>query len=315
LESEEKPLNKKSKLTLTAAAITLIVTALGISIYYLHGSIPQTSASLIPQGNPPQAQLKITGSISAEKILTIADLTQMPITNVTSNITGETATYVGVTITQLLNSTGASWDTGAVQVIASDGFGRTITTYQAYNSTMYVGKEFILAYAKDGQWITDSSEGPLKLITPGLADNYNIKCVAELNLQPWVLSVNGSVSHPLILTGGNITDYEVKTVNAVFAPGGDPQRTSDWTGVTLSSLLQASGVSSDAAKVTITAVDGYSKTFTVQQVQDTGMLIGYQENGEYLSPDGGQPFRLVIPTDEFKWGQYWVRWVSDITVS
>jgi DMSO/TMAO reductase YedYZ molybdopterin-dependent catalytic subunit len=119
----------------------------------------------------------------------------------------------------------------------------------------------------------------------------------------------------LVLTGSNITNYEVKTVTAAFAPGGEPQRTSDWTGVTLSSILQASGVSSGATKITVTAIDGYSREYTLAQVDSLGILVGYQENGAYLTNEDGRPFRLFVPAEDFKWGQNWVRWVSEIVVS
>lgn len=296
------------------AAVAIIVIAITASIYCLNGN-NNPANPLLPSGNPPAAQLKITGDIATEKTHSISDLAQMPLTTVTHTIKGETATYIGVSITQLLNETGASWDAGFINVIAGDGFKRTINTYQAFNSTQYSGSEFILAFVKDGQWITDSAEGPLKLIVPGLESNYNVKSVAEINLNPWTITVNGTVTNPLVLTGSNITNYEVKTVNAPFAPGAEPQRTSDWTGVTLQSILQASGVSSSATKITFTAIDGYSREFTLAQVQSTGMLMGYQENGAYLSPDDGAPFRLFVPTEEFKWGQNWVRWVVEITVS
>ncbi len=309
-------MNKKGKIALTAViAIAVIIVALVSVIYYLPSSPAKTGNLALPSGEPPSVQLKITGDIAAEKTLMISDLTQMPLTTVTYTIKGDTATYIGVTATQLLNSTGASWDAGLVNVISSDGYMNTINTYQAYNSTQYPGSEFILAFTKNGQWITDDVEGPLKFIAPGLTSNYNIKSVSEINLQPWTISVNGEVANRMTLTGSNITNYESKTVTASFAPGGEAQRTSDWTGITLSSILEASGVSSSATKVTVSAVDGYSREFTIEQVQSTGMLIGYKENGVYLSPDGGQPYRLVIPSDEFKWGQNWVRWVSEITVS
>jgi DMSO/TMAO reductase YedYZ molybdopterin-dependent catalytic subunit len=316
LESEEKNLNKTTKIALTAVLIAIIVIAVGASIYVLTGNNnPNTTNPDLPSGSPPQAELKITGDIAAEKTLSISDLTQMPLMKVTATIKDETATYLGVTVTELLNETGSSWDAGFINVVAADGFHRTITTYQAFNSSQYEGSEFILAVAKDGQWMTDTSEGPLKLIVPGLESNFNVKSVAEFNLQPWTVTVNGSVANPIVLTGSNITAYEVKTVNAAFVPGGEPQRTSDWTGVTVQSVLDACGVSSGTTKITVTAIDGYSREFTLAQVQSTGMLIGYQENGVYLSPDGGAPFRLFVPTEELKWGQNWVRWVSEITVS
>jgi DMSO/TMAO reductase YedYZ molybdopterin-dependent catalytic subunit len=315
LELEEKKLNKTTKIALTAVIIVVIVVALSAAFFYLpQNSSPATNPDL-PAGNPPQTELKISGDVAAEKTLSMSDLTAMPLVSVTATIKDETATYLGVTVTQLLNETDASWSAGFINVIAADGFKRTINTYQAYNSTQYEGNEFILAVAKDGQWMTDTAEGPLKLIVPGLASNFNVKSVAEINLEPWTITVNGSVAHPLVLTGDNIADYEVKTVNAAFAPGGEPQRTSDWTGVSVQSVLDACGVSSGATKITVTAIDGYSREFTLAQVQSTGMLIGYQENGVYLSPDGGAPFRLFVPTEEFKWGQNWVRWMAEITVS
>lgn len=239
----------------------------------------------------------------------------MPLTNVTCTINGETATYLGVAMTELLNQTDASWDAGIINIIAADSHQCTIDTYQAYNSTEYVGKDFIVAFAKNGQWLTDSTDGPLQFIAPGLTPNYNIKNVAEINLEPWIVTINGNVTNPMTLTGANITRYEVKTVQATFAPGGEAQRTSDWTGVTLQSILDDCGVSSDASKITVSAVDDYSRSFLLDTVERTSMMLGYQENGTYLSPEDGQPFRLVIPLEEFKWGQNWVRWVTEITVS
>jgi DMSO/TMAO reductase YedYZ molybdopterin-dependent catalytic subunit len=306
-------MNSIQKIVLAAATLAVIIFALIASIYYLAGAPAQSN--LLPSGEPPQVQLKITGDLAAEKSLTIKDLSAMPLTSVTHTIKGETADYVGVTILNLLNKTGASWDAGLINVISTDGFNKTLNLYQAYNSTQYAGSEIILAFVKDGKYITDTKEGPLKLITPGLTSAYNVKSVAEINLQPWTISVTGAVSNPMVLTSGNITNYETKTVQAALAPGGEPQRTSAWTGTSLWSILQASGISSGASKVTVTAIDGYSREYTVAQVKDLGLLIGYQENGAYLSPVNGQPYRLVVPTEDFKWGQFWVRWVSQVTVS
>jgi DMSO/TMAO reductase YedYZ molybdopterin-dependent catalytic subunit len=301
--------NNKQKIAFSAATITIIVIVLSASLIYLTGTHAQ--ANSLPAGQPPQAQLKITGDVQAEEPLTIQDLAQMPLTNVAIAIESENASYVGITMLELLNRT-AAWDAGLINVIASDGSNQSFNTYQALNSTEYVGNEIILAFAKDGKWITDNTEGPLKLITPGLAGN--VKNVVEISLQPWTINITGT-TNPLALTGSDIANFEAKTVQAAFAPGGEPQRTSNWTGVSLYSILQSGGIPAGASKVTVTAIDGYSRNFTVQQVLDTGMLVGFKENGQYLTPNGGQPYRLFIPTEDFKWGQYWVRWVCEITVS
>jgi DMSO/TMAO reductase YedYZ molybdopterin-dependent catalytic subunit len=302
-------MNKQNKITLGILAVAIIAVALAASIYFASNTSNGSSIKL-PAGNPPAGELKLTGDISTQKSLTVSDLTGMPLTNITTNIGGETATYVGVSITELLNQTGASWDAGTLNIIGAENY--SLTTYQALNSTDYVSEEYILAFAKNGEWLTSSTNGPFMLVAPGLTQASGVQ---EINLQPWIVQVDGKVANQLTLTGTNITAYTVKTIEAAFAPGGEPQRTSNWTGVTLSSILEAAGVSSNASKVTVTAIDGYSKQFTISQVESTGMMIGFQENDGYLSPGGGQPYRLVIPTNEFKWGQYWVRWVSEITVT
>lgn len=307
-------MNKNSKIALSVITIFIIIFAAVAAIYYLPGNFAQPGSISLPTGNPPTTEIEIINN-SAEKKLSISDLKQMALTTVTHTIKGETATYIGVTLTELLNKTDAPWDTGFIDIIAGDGYKVTINTYQSYNSTQYPGSEFILAFTKNGQWITDETEGPLKFIAPGLTSNYNIKCVAEIKLKPWTVTINGEVTDSAVIIGNNLTNYEVKTVTAAFAPGGEAQRTSDWTGITVSSILDSVGVSSSATKISVAAIDGYTREFTLDQVQSTGMLLGYQENGEPLSPVDGQPYRLIVPTEEFKWGQNWVRWVSEITIS
>jgi DMSO/TMAO reductase YedYZ molybdopterin-dependent catalytic subunit len=292
------------------AAATIIV-ALGASTYYL--SATQTQ-SLVPSGNPPQTQLKISGDVALEKSLTIADLTKMPQTKVAATVKGETATFSGVSMLELLSQTGASWDAGYINVKAAD-YNVTISTYQAYNSTTQNNltqkpQPIILAFAKNGKWITDS-QGPLELIASG----YNVKNVNEINLQPWTINLTGAVSNPTTLTSSKLSSYGEKTVTGPFKPGDGDLRTSDWTGVSLWSILQASGIQTGATKVSVTAIDGYTRTFTVGQVQEAGMLVGYKENGAYIARGEGLPYRLMIPTDDLKWGQDWVKWVAQISVS
>ena len=269
-------MNKNKKITLSAVVIAVVLIALA-STYYITQS-PAKGANLLPSGQPPQAQITVTGDIPTQKTVTVKEISQMPLTNVTSTIKGETANYVGVTLLTLLNKAGASWDTGTITIIGSGNYNKTINFYQAYNSTQYPGSEVIVAIVKDGKWITDTSEGPFKLITPGFASSYNVKSIQEINLQPWTINLTGTNS-PMVLVGSNITHFETKTVTAAFAPGGEPQRTSNWTGVSLWSILQAGGIPAGASKVTVTAVDGYSRDYTVAQVQSLGMLIGTQENG------------------------------------
>jgi hypothetical protein len=123
-------LNKNKKIIFTSAAIAVIVVAVAAS-YYVTIPTQTTQNSLLPTGEPPQWQIRVTGDGASEKTLTIKNLSQMPLSNVTQTIKGETANYVGVTLLEVLNRTGASWDSGLINVAASDGFNKTLNIYQA----------------------------------------------------------------------------------------------------------------------------------------------------------------------------------------
>ena len=305
-------MDKNKKIVLSIVVIAIIAIS-GASTYFLTG-LPATQTNLLPSGQPPQGQITVTGDISTPATLTVQDLSAMPLANVTVTIKGETATYVGVTLLELLNKTDASWDTGFITAIGSDGYNKTINFYQAYNSTQYPDMEIILALAENGKWIPGTSDGPFKLIAPGFAPAYDVYSVTEINLQPWTISITGTINQ-MTLIGSNITEYGTQTVQADFAPGGQPQITANWTGVSLWNILQAGGIPLGASNVTVTGIDGYSQQFTPSEVQSIGMLIGYQENGQYLTPSMGQPYRLILPTEDYKWGRYWVGWIAQVTVS
>ena len=305
-------MNKTRKIVVFTISVMIIIL-LGASIYYL--TVNSTASPTLPAGTSPQGELKITGDVETGKTLTVADLKQMPLTTITETNDGETANYVGITITELIKNVGAEWDVGFVSFLSGDVTKCTIDTYQAYNSTLFSGSEYILAFVKNGQWLNGETQGTFALVAPGLERNSIVMQITEVNLQPWIIVVNGAVHQQLIITGKDIEDYQTKTVQATYAPPDGPQRVSNWTGITLSSILQASKVSSDASKVTISAIDGYSKEFSLEEAQSLGLLICYNENGVPLSQSGSQPYRLVVPSEEFKWAQFWVKWVSEIKVT
>jgi len=269
---------------------------------------------LLPSGTVPTWDVTVSGEGATTTVVSVSDMTKMPLTNVTHTIKGETATYVGVLVTDFCEQSGVNWCAGPVDVVASDGFSRTINLYQAWNTTRYPEEQMILAFVKDGEYMIEETGGPVQLIAPSFASQYQIKNVAELNVRLWTVQVSGDVSTPMNITGLNITDFETRTVQLAFAPGGEPQRTSNWTGADLWNILEVAGVSETATKIKITAIDGYAREYNMTQAQTDGMLIGYMENGDYLNANDGKPFRLFVEDPELKWGQYWVRWVAQIEI-
>jgi DMSO/TMAO reductase YedYZ molybdopterin-dependent catalytic subunit len=313
----EKQRMKKRTVLLAIVTIAVVVLAAFASIYYSGVFTNNQKASALPKGEPPQWQIKVTGDVDQEKTLTLKEISQMPLTNVTTVINGENATYIGVPFYDFCNRIGIQWDVGPIEVISSEGTKATINIFQAYNSSTYpyyYNKNVItLAFVKNGQWMTNETGGPAKLIAPYFLAEYQVENVAEIHFKPWTITISGEIETPLVITRENLTSFQQRTVYAEFAPS--VKRWSNWTGLPILDVLQAANMSQRAEKLTIIAVDGYVKNYTLDQVSDGQMLIGYAENDSPLTHSEGGPFRLFAPTDQYKWGQYWVKYIQEIKVT
>jgi DMSO/TMAO reductase YedYZ molybdopterin-dependent catalytic subunit len=311
-----REMKKKTVILATIMVIVLLLAATFTAYYVMQGASPKKSSSL-PAGEPPQGQIRITGDVEQEKTLTLKEISQMPLTNVTALINGENATYVGVPFYDFCNITGMQWDVGPIDIINTQGTKATLNIFQAYNSSAYpyyyTNNVITLAFVKNGQWITNETGGPLKLIAPYFAAGYQVENVAEVHFNPWTISISGEVTNPLVITRANLTSVPSTTVYAEFAPS--EKRWSNWTGLPILSVLQSANISDRAEKITIIAIDGYEKNYTLDQVSDGQMLIGYAENDSPLPHTQGGPFKLFAPTNQYKWAQYWVKFVSEIIVS
>jgi DMSO/TMAO reductase YedYZ molybdopterin-dependent catalytic subunit len=304
----------KNKTIMLSTAIVAAIILAG-SAFVLLNLTPATGD--LPPGEPPEWQIQITGNVAQEETWTLKDITQLPLTNVTNIINGENATYLGVPFYDFCNQTTKQWDSGEIEIISVDGTKASINIFHAYNSSAYpyyyTNNVVTLAFAKNGKWLTTETGGPLKLVVPYSGDEYQVETIAEICFNPWTISISGEVETPLTISNSNLASFPSKTVYAEFAPS--EKRWANWTGLPILEILEAANVSSRAEKITITAVDGYVKNYTLDQVREGQMMIGYAENDCPLSHPEGGPFRLFAPTEKYKWAQFWVKFVCDIKVS
>jgi DMSO/TMAO reductase YedYZ molybdopterin-dependent catalytic subunit len=310
------------KKTTTILAITttiIVILAAFASMYYteiIGNNLQSNINHTLPAGQPPQWQIKVTGDVDQEKSFTLDEISKMPLTNVI--VKNENATYCGVTLIEFCSRTGVLWDAGSLKIISANGESATLSIFDAWNSTYYpYDYDFnviVLAFIKNGQWMTNQTGGPAKLIAPDFASNYQVDRVEEIHSEPWAVSITGDVANPLVITGKNLTDFQSQTLRGEFKPGDESNRTSDWTGLPILDVLQSAKVSDQAKQVCVIGIDGYEQNFTLDQVRDGKMMIGYEENEKPLPASQGGPFRLFAPTSEYKWGQYWVKFVVEINV-
>ena len=130
---------------------------------------------------------------------------------------------------------------------------------------------------------------------------YQIHNVAEVNVESWTVSILGAVAKPLTISSRNLTNFQQETVQAAFVPG-DGERTSNWTGISMLDVLNAANMSYRAEKITIVAIDGYVKNYTLQEVEDSNMLIGFEENGDHLGQSQRWTVQAVLSGGEVQVG-------------
>ncbi|MCW4015058.1 MAG: molybdopterin-dependent oxidoreductase [Candidatus Bathyarchaeota archaeon] len=302
------------KMAMAICLAAVIVLAAVLVIQYLPS---QNEAISLPEGEPPQWQVTVTGNVEQQKTLTLNEISEMPLTTVVTKVNGENVTYTGVTLFDFCNMSGMLWDAGQIEVIASDGHSATLNVFQAWNSTTYPYFQDInkitLVFVKDDQWMTEQTGGPVKLIAPYFSKEHQVEHVSTINIGLWTVSITGAVKNPITISSKNMTLFQQVTVEAEFVPG-DGSRTSDWTGLSVMDILEAANMSYRAEKIVVFAIDDYSRNYTLQEIEEAQMLVGYQENGEPLSQNKGGPFRMFLPVDKYKWAQFWVKFVTEIRV-
>lgn len=133
----------------------------------------------------------------------------------------------------------------------------------------------------------------------------------QIDVDVWVLRVDGLVENPLNFTYENITSFprisEIETLKCVDGPTG----TANWTGVRLKGILEMADLKENATEVVFYGADGYSSSLTIEDASDSDVILAYEMNGETLPIDQGYPLRVVAPG---KYGYKWVKWITHIEI-
>jgi sulfane dehydrogenase subunit SoxC len=177
---------------------------------------------------------------------------------------------------------------------------------------------------------TGASGAPLQdscgIITPsGLHFESHHSGVPQIDPAKHELLIHGAVEHPLILKLEDLQRFpSVSRIHFIECAGntaaelaGTPrpnvQRShglascSEWTGITLATLLQEVGLKPQAKWILAEGADAgrMARSLPVDKALDD-VIVAYGQNGEALRPEQGYPVRLVVPGWE---GNVCVKWL------
>jgi DMSO/TMAO reductase YedYZ molybdopterin-dependent catalytic subunit len=134
----------------------------------------------------------------------------------------------------------------------------------------------------------------------------------KVDVSQWRLALAGAgLGNPAALTYEELLELPtVKKREHLVCPGLFAYF-ADWEGVPLSAILEKGKARAEYSKVTVTALDGYSVSFTREEVESNLLFLALKVYGKTLPPAEGFPVRLVA--EGFSGGK-WVRWLKEVRV-
>lgn len=240
----------------------------------------------------------------------------------------DTSTHGGGSFNGMLAG-GVGYD---VTITAGDGYSKT------FNSTDLAGNDsYIVACYLNGSELpelTDTGKplAPLKLVGPCLSSGQMVGNIAKI-----VLGVEAAPTKAdLTVIGDETKAYtldEIRAMPSYTAGGGFKKSTGtivgphNYTGVNITYLTDLAGGITPLESVKMTASDGYSMTYTYEQVMGeiatyegtTGpmtMVLAYEEDESLVSDANGGPLRIAFtgPDSPITDGHFWVKYITTIEI-
>jgi DMSO/TMAO reductase YedYZ molybdopterin-dependent catalytic subunit len=133
----------------------------------------------------------------------------------------------------------------------------------------------------------------------------------ETQARETTLRIDGLVTEALDFSYEDITALPPVTEDAVlFCPGVyENQPTREWSGVLITTLIEAAGLKPEASRLVLYASDGYKTTVSLEKATAFKAILAYRVDGATLEKSDGYPFRLIIPDVN---GDMWAKWVARI---
>jgi sulfoxide reductase catalytic subunit YedY len=134
----------------------------------------------------------------------------------------------------------------------------------------------------------------------------------DIDIRKWRLTVKGrKARNPISLTYEELAGMEQVRKRVILICPGVFVDYAEWEGVPLRQFLEAAKVRDGFTRVTFRGEDGFSSSFTKEQVRNNLLFLALKVNGEALPEEHGFPVRLVA---EDILGGSWVKWVKSIEV-
>ena len=134
----------------------------------------------------------------------------------------------------------------------------------------------------------------------------------KVDIKTWQLEVSGPmVKNPRSLSYQDLLQMQTVRKKVILICPGFFVDHAEWEGVPLSTILEAVELKGNYEKITFRGLDGYSSSFSRDEVEHNLLFLALRVNGKTISEEHGFPVRLVA---EDILGGRWVKWIKSIEV-
>jgi DMSO/TMAO reductase YedYZ molybdopterin-dependent catalytic subunit len=120
--------------------------------------------------------------------------------------------------------------------------------------------------------------------------------VPKIDLESWVLVIDGEVEKPLKLNWNDVLDLpKIESVSDFHCVEGWSVLGLRWEGIRFKDLANLVKPKKKAKFATFECADGYTTSLSLEELSRENVLLAYRLNGKELEEGLGFPLRLVVP--------------------
>jgi DMSO/TMAO reductase YedYZ molybdopterin-dependent catalytic subunit len=153
---------------------------------------------------------------------------------------------------------------------------------------------------------------PSLLPLDSIEDLHTTGSPQKVDINTWRLEVGGKrLNNPRSLSYQDLVQMEMMRKKVILICPGFFVDYAEWEGAPLFTILERVGVKADYKSIAFHSLDGYSSSFSRDEVENNLLFLALKVNGETIPEEHGFPVRLVA---EDILGGRWVKWIKSIEV-
>ena len=132
--------------------------------------------------------------------------------------------------------------------------------------------------------------------------------VPKIDLESWILVIDGEVEKPLKLNWNDVLDLpKIESVSDFHCVEGWSVLGLRWEGVRFKDLVKLVKPKKKAKFATFECADGYATSLSLEELSRENALLAYRLDGKELEESLGFPLRLVVPEKYAYKSAMWIK--------